>query len=123
MHTFYAVPDAVVNALLAAVISKSIDYFSEFVGIPFIISSASAAAAAKRSLFSANAAQQRHNVAFFHIDGAYQGGVAVPAGRRVSGNHENNTKQNQQQIQNTNAYRFFASTSALPAISTSHTAV
>ena len=41
----YAVPDAVVKAVLAAVISKSIDYFSEFVGIPFIISPASAAAA------------------------------------------------------------------------------
>ena len=46
MHTFYAVPDAVVNAVLAAVISKSIDYFFQFVGIPFIISPASATAAA-----------------------------------------------------------------------------
>jgi hypothetical protein len=41
----------------------------------------------------------------------------------VSGNHENNTTQNQQQIQNMNAHLLFASTSALPAISSSHTAV
>ena len=32
-----------------------------------------------------------------------------------------NTTQSQQQIQNLNAHRFFASTSALPAISSSHT--
>jgi hypothetical protein len=66
MHTFYAVANAVVKAVLAAVISKSIDYLLQFVGIAFIISPASAAAAAaaaKRSLFSANAAQQRHNFA------------------------------------------------------------
>jgi hypothetical protein len=34
-----------------------------------------------------------------------------------------NTTQNQQQIQNINAHPSFASTSALPAISSSHTAV
>jgi hypothetical protein len=34
-----------------------------------------------------------------------------------------NTTQNQQQIQNINAHRSFAFTSALPAISSSHTAV
>ncbi len=95
MHIVVAVADAVVDAVLAAVISKSIDYFSEFVGIPFIISSASAAAAAKRSLFSASAAQQRHNVGFVPVDGHFEGGAAATAGRRVSGNHENNTTQNQ----------------------------
>ena len=97
MHTFYAVPDAVVKAVLAAVISKSIDYLLQFVGIAFIISpaSAAAAAAAKRSLFSANAAQQCHNVAFRLSDGIFEGGVAVTAGRRVGGKHENNKTQNQ----------------------------
>ena len=90
MHTFVAVSDAVVEAVLAAVISKSTGYFSEFVGIPFIISPAAAAAAAasaaaaaaaaeKSSLFSANAAQQRHNVAVVAADGVFEGGPAATA--------------------------------------------
>ncbi len=102
MHTFVSVLVAVVEAVLAAVFSKSIGYFSEFVGIPLIISPASAAAAAaeasaasaKRSLRSANAAQQCHNVAFLHSDGPFEGSVAATAGRRVSGKQENNTTQN-----------------------------
>jgi hypothetical protein len=93
VHTFYAFPDAVVKAVLAAVISKNIDYLCQFVGIPFIRSSSSSAA--KRSIFSADAAQQRHNVAFVPVDGVFEGGRAVPAGRQVMGKHENNTTQNQ----------------------------
>ncbi len=42
-------------------------------------------------LRSANFAQQRHNVAFVPVDGHFEGGAAVTAGRRVSSNHENNT--------------------------------
>ena len=104
MHTFVAVSDAVVEAVFAAVISKSTGYFSEIVGIPFIISPASlaaaaaaaaAAATAKRLFLRANAAQQRHNVALLEGDGPFEGGHAATAGRRVSGNHENNTTQNQ----------------------------
>ncbi len=49
----------------------------------------------KRLLLRANAAEQRHNVGFVLVDGEFEGGVAVTAGRRVSGNHENNTTQNQ----------------------------
>jgi hypothetical protein len=49
----------------------------------------------KRLFLRANAAQQHHNVAFVLVDGAFEGGVAVTAGRRVSGNHENDPKQNQ----------------------------
>jgi hypothetical protein len=45
-----------------------------------------AVARKKRSLFSANAAQQRHNFAFVLVDGHFEGVVAVTAGRRVSGN-------------------------------------
>ncbi len=107
----------------AAVISKSIDYFFQFVGIPFIISSASAAAAAaKRSLFSANAAQQRHNVGFILVDGLFEGGVAATEGKQVSRKHEYNTEQNQMRILNMNAHSSVASTSALPEIGSSHTA-
>jgi hypothetical protein len=61
-------------------------YCSHVFGIPFIISPAAGTPAAGKRLFcSANAAQQRHNVAFVLVDGAFEGGVAITAGRRVSG--------------------------------------
>jgi hypothetical protein len=49
----------------------------------------------KRSFLRANAAQQRHNVGFVLVDGIFEGGVAVSAGRRVSGKHYNNKIKNQ----------------------------
>ncbi len=49
----------------------------------------------KRLFLRANAAQQRHNVGFLRVDGKFEGGAADTAGRRVSGNQENNTTQNQ----------------------------
>jgi hypothetical protein len=124
MHTFVAVSYVVVKSVLAAVISKRSDYLFQFVGIPFIVSSAlAAAAAAKCSLFSANAAQQRHNFKVLQAHGEPEGGAVVTAGRRVSGNHDNNATQNQWQIQNTNAHSLFAFTSALAIISSLHTAM
>ena len=41
-----------------------------------------------RLLGRANAAQQCDDVAFFHIDGTFEGGVAVPAEKRVSRRHK-----------------------------------
>ena len=78
--------------VLAAVISNCT---SHVVGFSFIIPSASAGTAANRLLLRANAAQQRHNVAFVLDDGAFEGGAAVPEGGRVGGMHEKNTTQNQ----------------------------
>jgi hypothetical protein len=52
------------------------------------------AVARKKRLFgSANAAQQRHNFAFVLVDGQFEGGVAVTAGKRLSRKHENNAMQ------------------------------
>ncbi len=87
-HSYQCIP--VVEATLAAVIPKSTGYFLIvvlFVGIPFIISPAApAAAASESSHFTANAAQQLHNVGFVLIDGAFEGGVAPTAGRRLKYN-------------------------------------
>ncbi len=91
-HSYQFIP--CVEATLAAVIPKSTGYFLIvvlFVGIPFIISPAAAAAAAsasESSLFTANAAQQLHNVGFVLIDGAFEGGVAPTAGRRLKYNNK-----------------------------------
>ncbi len=49
----------------------------------------------RRSLCSANAAQQSHNVGFVIFDGMFEGSPATTAGKRVSGNCEKNTTQNQ----------------------------
>ena len=49
----------------------------------------------RRLLCSAYAAQQRHDVEFVHVDGPFEEGLAVTAGRRVSCKQENDTTQNQ----------------------------
>jgi hypothetical protein len=61
----------------------------------FIIIRVSAEAAAKRLILRANAAQQRHNIRFVQVDGHFEGGLAVTAGRRVGGMRQNITTQNQ----------------------------
>ena len=48
----------------------------------------------KRLFFSANAAQQRHNLGFVLVDGVFEGGVAVTAGRRVKIQHKISSKFN-----------------------------
>ncbi len=78
--------------MLAAVISNCI---SHVVGFSFVIIRVSAEAAAKRLLLRANAAQQRHNIGFVQVDGHFEGGLAVTAGRRVGGMRQNNTTQSQ----------------------------
>ncbi len=100
-------------AVLTAVISNNIEYFPHVVGIAFINGNlwhrhqlqlqhrhaiecfASQGYCPKQllfcsPLFSPNAAQQCHDVGFVHVDGAFEGDMAVTAGKRVGRKHANN---------------------------------
>ena len=68
-----------------------------------------------------NAAQKRHNVGFVLVDGPFEGGLAIAAGRRVGRKRDNTTTQHQKRVSNKNAHVVFAFTSALAAISSWHT--